>query len=465
MASTAVELAIILTAKDAASAGLQKVGQEMDKLGRAGEALKFGLGIATAGIGLGVTALIDFGKAAASEEVNIRKLAQAVTNTGGNWDELKGGIEATIAAMERTTAFSDTEMRDALSLLVAQTGDVGEAMKRLQVATDLSRGANIDLFTASKLLGKATDENANVLARYGIIVDKGTTATELLAKVQEKFSGQAVAFASTATGQWQIFGNQIENLKEDLGAALLPIAIKVFGTLIEFIDSIRNNPGLKLFADALGTAVEILGEMFSVITGQAPDAGAKLTEAVGPERAKEIMRALADVRETVKTVIDAVVDMVRWFQGSSEEASFLREVLGDLGAVFGFLASHAIPAVASQIRGFIGLVQTLFGWVVQVKDALGNLLGFVGNIVSQVQGLLSSIQIPSFQQGGIMPQTGLAIVHAGERILPTSGVPSGGISGGVTVIVQGSLIGLGKEELAQEIGRVFTQQRRLQGLA
>src|SRR3989442_13135493 len=63
-------------------------------------------------------------------------------------------IEKNIAAMERTTAFSDGEMRDALSVLVAQTGDVDDAFNRMALAQDMARGTGMDLMPGSNLMGK-----------------------------------------------------------------------------------------------------------------------------------------------------------------------------------------------------------------------------------------------------------------------------------------------------------------------
>lgn len=462
MASTPVEVAILLTAKDAASGALQKVGGEVDKLGKASQALKVGLGIAAAGVGAAVVALVDFGKAAAEEQIGIARLQQAIENTGKETEITAAILESDLLpALEKTTAFSDGEMRDSLAVLTAMTGDVDEAFYRMQLAMDLARGTGMDLTTASRLLGKVTEENVNVLARYGITVEKGATATDLLNKVQEKFAGQSAKFAGTAAGQWQIFTNQIENLKEDLGSALLPIAVKVFGTLIDFIDAIRKNPGIQNFAKAIGTVVEVLGEMFGVITGSAPDAGAALTDAIGPERAKEIMAALASVREMVRSVSENIGVMVEWFQSSSEEATALHGVLEALGAVLGFLASHAIPAVVGVLRGLIDNIKTLFGWIRNVTDALGNMLGFAGNIVSQVQGLLGGINIPSFQEGGVMPFTGLAVLHKGETVLP-AGQNRQGSGGDQTIITK---VYLDSKVLATAVGGEYVQQRRTARLA
>jgi hypothetical protein len=389
MASTAVEVAILLTAKDAASAALSKVGGEVDKLGKASQALKVGLGVATAGIGIAVAALVDFGRAAAEEQVGIARLEQAIANTGKETEITADILEHDLLpALERTTAFSDGEMRDSLSMLTAQTGDVDEAFYRMNLAMDLARGTGMDLAVASKLLGKVTDETTSALGRYGITVEKGATATDLLNKVQEKFGGQAAKFAETAAGQWQIFQNQVDNLKEDLGSALLPIATAVFGKLIDFIDAIRNNKGIQEFGARIRDVVDILSEMFGVITGSAPDAGAKLTDAVGPERAKEIMRALADVRETIKSLIDTIKELVDWFQSSSKESETLRGLLGFLAEQIGGGLSTAFRTVTGYVSGFVNLIEKAIEFVGRLWEKLRGLGDFFGGISAQVNGFI-----------------------------------------------------------------------------
>lgn len=358
MPSTAVEIVIALTAKDAASAVLGDVGKKLDSLGTAGKLAKVGIGLATAGLGLAVTAGLDFVHAAADEEAGIARLAQAVKTNGGDWNALSGQIEGTIAAMEKTTAFSDGDMRDALSLLTAETGDATEAMNRLPIAMDFATGAGIDLTTASKLLGKVTDETVNVLGRYGIHVQKGADATEVLALVQQKFGGQAAAYAGTAEGAWKQFGNQMNNLKEDIGKTLLPTFTAFGKAAVDAIEKLRDwvskpeiQAALKGIADFIGKAKDILVEMFGVITGLAPDAGGALTAALGPDAAKFIMGALATLREGVKAAMDAIVRAV----------DFVKEHWDFFGPAFAaIVAGIIIPAfVAWAIAAGTAAVATI----------------------------------------------------------------------------------------------------------
>lgn len=304
------ELVIALLAKDAASSVLGGIGSKLDSLGKAGDVAKFALAGLGAGLGLAVGAGLSFAKAAADEEQGVMRLHQAIRNLGEGYLDATDTIENNIAAMERTTAFSDGEMRDSLSLLVGMTGDLDESMSRLPIAMDLARGAGIDLGTATKLLGKLTDDNVGVLKKYGVVVKDGADATDVLAAVQAKFGGQAQAFASSATGKWQIFNNQVDNLKENIGGALLPVfsgLATVATGAIDGINAALNNPmiagAIAGLQEGLANGLSIFQEFFGVITGSAPNAGAALTAAIGPDAAKMIMGGLAFLRDMVKAVM------------------------------------------------------------------------------------------------------------------------------------------------------------------
>lgn len=75
----------------------------------------------------------------------------------------------------------------------------------------------------------------------------------------------------------------------------------------------------------------------------------------------------------------------------------------------------------------------------------------------------TSGDIPSFAEGGIMPHTGLAYLHAGERVVPNGGSHYGGRSGDGNVIVnltvQGSVIS--EQDLARSVrDQLVSMQRR-----
>lgn len=228
MVSQAAELELRLIARDEMSKAFDHAKKSSDGLSNSISSIsKIAAGFV---IGEGLTKLpgllTGMVKSAVDDEASAKRLQQAIGNAGGTWDQYHDKIEGVIKTGQRL-AFSDDQTRDSLSLLVAQTDDVDEAMRRYAIAQDLARGANIDVVTASRLLGKVTDENVNVLARYGIKVEKGAKETELFAAIQAKFGGQAKNYADSAAGKFAQLTDRISEAQEAIGYALLPLVIQL----------------------------------------------------------------------------------------------------------------------------------------------------------------------------------------------------------------------------------------------
>ena len=86
-------------------------------------------------------------------------------------------------------AFADDDQRASLQRLVSVTGDITKALELQRTAMDLARLRGMDLATAGDLIGKVYAGNLGTLSRYGIVLKKGTTATEALAEIQRRAAG------------------------------------------------------------------------------------------------------------------------------------------------------------------------------------------------------------------------------------------------------------------------------------
>jgi hypothetical protein len=275
MNSASVEL--VVRARDEASAVLNKIKGVANNVGGSiGTALKSGGLLAAGGIGAATFALVKFTKAAAEDAASQAKLEQAVRNTGEAHRDLGAVFDNTVkSAMQ--LAFSDDQARNSLALLTAQTGSTAEAQRRFALAMDLSRGANIDLETASKLLGKVTADNVSVLSRYGIQVREGASDTELFAAVQQKFGGQAAVFADTATGKWQRFNIAMGEIKESIGAIFLPLATALAGVLLTHV--------VPAMESATTHLSNFIGAIQAFLSGDSARAIAFFNELPGPLQA------------------------------------------------------------------------------------------------------------------------------------------------------------------------------------
>lgn len=218
--------------------------------------------------------LMDGAKGAAEDEAAMGRLEQAINNTGSAAGDYEGTVQDLISAGQ-ALAFSDGEVADALGTLVSLTGSTEEGMNRLAAAQDLARGANISLEQAAKLLGKTSDENTTALGRLGIALGEGATATDVLAAVQEKFGGQAQQYASSAAGEYEKFNQQMVELQETVGAALIPVFAALAPVIIQVVEAALPlvealAPLLAIAASALAPVLGLIADGLTQITSTTP---------------------------------------------------------------------------------------------------------------------------------------------------------------------------------------------------
>jgi hypothetical protein len=296
-------------------------------------------------------------QAAADDAASMGRLQQAVENSGASWDSYGGRINEAISSGQKL-AFSDDDIRGALTNLTQETGSSEEALHRLHTAQDLARGSGLDLSTASRLLGKVTDESANVLKRYGISVEKGASAQDLLNKVDARFGGQAAKFAQSGAGQWAIFKDQLGEVQEQLGYHLLPL----FTALGSFLVSTLL-PVLFRLADAVGNRLTGAFDAVSGIIGRVTPVLSDLGN---------YFRAVVDDGDYLN---DFLTHLPTPMQGVVEAGGKLVAFLHTgLGTAF-TVARNALSTFAGALSG---------NWTdAPGIDGLSKLIGSVGVIISR----------------------------------------------------------------------------------
>lgn len=425
-------LGIVISSKDETAPGVASAEGNISRLGRG----VLGATAAWSAFGSATTTAVGFlsdaARAGADDEASTLRLQQALENTGASWAAQQGAIEARIEAGQRL-AFSDDQMRDSLSLLLAQTGSLDEALKRQKLAMDLARGAHIDVVTASKLLGKVTDENVNVLGRYGISVQKGADETALFAAVQQKFGGQAETYGNSTQGAIQRVTNATDDWKESVGQALGP-----FQGLIALLPAASS--GFTLTGAVLGpliSGVAALGE-----TSLATAAKTAIVRAATLAwTAVQWLLNVALTANPIGIVIVAIAALVAGVIWAYQNVGWFRDAVN---AAWSTLQSWA---------GWIGShLQPILNWL---GDRLRDLAGFL-NTVRGGLGALGSIALPGFQAGGIVPgpigAPMLAVVHGGEEVIEAGGRRDEPAGGPVTLETH-SHIYLGGEKLMDLIDR------------
>lgn len=184
-------------------------------------------GLAFAAIAAGGTLMLrDWSSAAAGAEVEMARFDATLKATGKSTDAIrKKLLDAAEAGL--AMGFDDEESANVMANFFQRTNDATQAIALNNTAMDLARKKNIGLADAGNLVNQVLSGNGKVLKQYGIDIKDSATPLEALAQLQEVVGGQSAAFMETAAGKSMALSQQISSLKENLGAALLPIMTQV----------------------------------------------------------------------------------------------------------------------------------------------------------------------------------------------------------------------------------------------
>ena len=357
--------------------GLDKAYKETrsfsDKLGGA---LKAGaLAFAAVGAAAGAMAIkigIDAVKAAIEDEKAMKSLAQTLKNTTKATDAQIAATEDFIDKTARATGVADDQLRPSLDRLVRSTQDITKAQKLQTLALDISAGTGKDLATVTEALGKAYDGNLGALKRIGVPLDENIIKSKDFDKaviaLSETFAGQADVAANTFAGRMARIKIALDEAKESLGQALLPILEKFarFAT-----DTLA--PALQGLVDGLigkkKSVVPSLG-MFKEATNEGEDAGYSLGVALrdlglglgslagafdsntssdsGFVRFINLLTRMVEGLDSLFAKLDAAVQRFRDFKQAFDDS-----LIGQFASATGQFAPEA--SFSDKAKGLVGI--------------------------------------------------------------------------------------------------------------
>lgn len=218
-------------------------------------------------------ALAAFFKSAVDEagkaEVGMARLGNAVTNAGGDFATLRPEIEETVASVMKLSTATDDDLREALTRMIAITGDTQGSLKNLSLVTDLAAFKQVDLETAALSVAKAMTGNTMELNRLGVA---GTSATAVIENARAAFGGFAASEAKTFSGSLLQIKNQWGEFKEAVGVAILSTGemgaasgglATVLGNLAQWVE--KNQDGIRTFTNAVFAIVGAVGTFAGAI--------------------------------------------------------------------------------------------------------------------------------------------------------------------------------------------------------
>jgi hypothetical protein len=238
--------------------GVKSATTEVQSFGDRAAAFGKKAALAFAAAGAAFTAFaVSAVKAAAQDQAAQQKLADTIKATTNATALQIAGIDRYITKTSIAAAVTDDEIRPALSRLVRSTGDVQESQDLLALALDLSAASGKSLETVTNALSKSHEGSNTALKKLGLGLDENylkTASNEQIVKDLTKTYGNfSENQAKTAEARFRSMSIAINESKEAIGAALLPVAEKlatfVLETLIPaidgFIGGLTGNEGLK----------------------------------------------------------------------------------------------------------------------------------------------------------------------------------------------------------------------------
>lgn len=293
--------------------------------------LALGSAAATAALKIGV----DSVQAAIEDDKAQRNLAKTLENVIGATKEQTKAVEDYITKQSISLGVSDDKLRPAYARLIRSTKDTTEAQKALNIALDISSATGKDLDSVATALGKAYDGNSASLGKLGLGIDstilKSNDMQKITQELAKTFQGFAEQEANTLEGRFIRISIAINEAKETLGYALLPVVERFASfatdTLIPALDdfvagliggtpnSVKNalrdakgrviefNEGLELTANSgaygLGIALNELGKTFA-------DFSETLFGATNEESGlKKFLDLLTSITKGIENVINA----------------------------------------------------------------------------------------------------------------------------------------------------------------
>lgn len=395
--------------------GLDKLKREFAQLDGIAAKSKFALEKAflPATIVLGglAAAGVDAAKAAMDDAKGQAILAGVLRKTTKATDKQVAAVEDYIKKQTRLKAVTDDDLRPAFADLVRVTKDTTKAQELLELAMDVSIGTGNELSSVTDAFTKAVGGNMRGLQTLApelrTAIREGESLDNVFGLLGETFGGAAAANAETAAGKFEIMKNRFNELKEEIGARLLPLVERYFLPALEKITGwAEKNPGvIAAVAAAFGAlagAIVIVNVAMMLNPWVLLVAGLLILTGV----VAYLWRTNERFRDTLKSVWE-------WMGKIYERAKPLIDRLVPIAGLLGGISNFAKGGFKGVLKGFLPDLTPGF-----------NIPG-----------------IPFLAQGGVVTSPTLAMIGEGrepEAVVPLSKLGAmGGSTTNVTINVSG----------------------------
>ncbi len=333
-------------------------------------------------------------KSAADSEAAIAQLNAVLKSTKGVAGVTAKSAQLLASGLEEITGYSDEAVLGAENMLLTFTKIGKDIFPQVtETVLDMSTALGQDLKSSAIQLGKALQdpiEGVTALRRVGVnfnkqqmetiktLVKEGKTLAAqklILKELKTEFGGSAEAAGSTFGGEINKLKNNLDNLMETIGGAIIPVLTPFVFKLDNILGSLtRLNPEILrmgLIAAAvvagIGPLLGILGALATAIGFILSPVGLLLVAiaAIGIAFATNF----GGIRDAVMPVIQGLVDALK---------GIWERVRPSLDMLAGWFINGAVPDI-------INIIKT------SVLPVIQDFIDFLGRLWSDVQPALDSL--------------------------------------------------------------------------
>jgi hypothetical protein len=421
--------------------GISKAMAEFQQLEGAGAKSAFALkkamlpaigvlgGLAT-GLGLAT-------KSAAEDQKAQELLAQQLRTSAGATEEAIAANEDFISGMSRAFAVADDQLRPAMSNLVRSTGSVEAAQDLMNTALDISAATGKDLETVTLALGKAYNGSTAALTKLDPslkgVIDSSSSMQEITDALAVSFGGAATTAAMSFEGRMAGMKIAMDETKESIGMALLPVLQKLLELLEPMAEwAQENTTTFLIIAGVIGGFAAAI-----VVANVAIKAWTIATQiATGAQAAFNFVMSANPIALVILGIVAFVAALVVLYK----KFDVVRETVD---AVFSFIkdgVTASLDFLKDYISGVLNIYRSIFNAIAKLwNSTIGKLSFKFPDWVPGFGGKGFEVpKIPMLAEGGIVTSPTLAMIgeKGPEAVVPLG---RGGGMGNVTVNVTGGL--------------------------
>jgi hypothetical protein len=399
---------ILITAKDEASGVFSSLQNNAGKVAAA-----------VAGY-FGIKLFGDSVREAEALDVQMRKLEGVIAATGGAAGLTATEIDEMARRLDEATTGSAAGFRDAAAQLLTFKSVGKDAFETtLLLAQDLADAGFGSVTSNAVQLGKALEDpvkGLTALTRSGVtfsaeqqnvirsLMETGQQAEAqrlILEAVAGQVGGTAAAIGGGLTGALDLVNKRFTDLKEQLGAAVLPVFQNFNERLAELYKRLTDSGAVKTFGDAIGAAFQAASDAFfrffdnfdlDAVIVKLQDWASTTKDTV--QQWGQYLSTASDVAATAFNAIAAGVNTIKttFFAAAGVVSDFASRLTGGFATVLESMA-NVVPRfrnAADEARAisdaFAASAETNYGKAAEaltdtadsaekLRDSFGNLVG------------------------------------------------------------------------------------------